>query len=103
MLRLLAFLVVGRFLRRWRLDAPVTPEVPVFAKHFGRMLGATGAISALQRIDRTILVASPAGPLRMLGVQRKLLGHFWRFEKTGLAHVFSTRTGAAYATKKFIV
>lgn len=42
------------------------------------------AVATLQRIDRAILVASPARPLGVLGIQGKLLRHFRRFEKTRL-------------------
>ena len=76
---------VNRWLGRFctRVDSPVSPFVPIFSEHFGRVLGATGTVSALQRIHRAVFVASPAGALGVFWVQRKFFGHVGRFEKQG--------------------
>jgi hypothetical protein len=58
-----------------RGDPPVTPPIPVVAEQFLRMLGAIGTVAASQGIHRTILVAPPANPLGVPGMQREFFGH----------------------------
>ncbi len=60
-------------------------SVKLFSNPF--VLGKLLAVPTRQRINRAILVASPARSLRVLGIQGKLLRHFRRFKKTGLASI----------------
>ena len=62
-------------LARWS-DFLIAKIQPVLPKQLDRMLGAIRTVSALQGVDRTILVTAPANPLRMLGMGWKFFCHF---------------------------
>ena len=51
------------------------PVIPAFPKQLDRMLCALGTIATTHGVRRTILVASPADALGVLGIQGKGLGH----------------------------
>lgn len=63
----------GRF--RSCVQIPVAIVEPVIPEQFHRVLRAVRSVAALERIDRTVLVAAPADSFGMLRVQGKFLRH----------------------------
>jgi hypothetical protein len=59
--------------------------IPILPQQLHRMLGAAGAVAALQVVRGAILVAAPADALGVLGMEGKFLGQGDSPETTGPA------------------
>jgi hypothetical protein len=58
-------------------SSAATPFEPILSEQLYRMLRALRAVSAIQGISRTVLIASPADALGMLWMDGKFFRHVW--------------------------